>query len=264
MVPDVAPVSTALPVGSPAARISSRPKPALHQASAQVGVATAAMFPSISLTGDYGAPPAFRWPAWPHPTGSLLEHRAHRRRADLSGGQLSVRPQGGAGRLFCKAARSSPDRAGRPGSCRPTPRRSTPTPRSRREPGRLRGGRAQRRVAGGANRQAGVIADLDAMTAQAIDASAHPSGLIAARRPTAAGRDGALPWSAAAAGRPDPGVATLSAYVREMSGGLQISPIAVSTPIRVCSDRAQAAGNDRTKFYALVIDITFAVFLMVR
>lgn len=54
MVPADAPVSL------PAQLVRQRPdilqaEAALHQASAQVGVATAALFPSISITGDYGA-----------------------------------------------------------------------------------------------------------------------------------------------------------------------------------------------------------------
>jgi NodT family efflux transporter outer membrane factor (OMF) lipoprotein len=48
------------PVSLPSQLVRQRPdilqaEASLHQASAQVGVATAAMFPSISLTGDYGA-----------------------------------------------------------------------------------------------------------------------------------------------------------------------------------------------------------------
>jgi NodT family efflux transporter outer membrane factor (OMF) lipoprotein len=48
------------PVSLPSQLVRRRPdilgaEAAMHQASAQVGVATAALFPSISLTGDYGA-----------------------------------------------------------------------------------------------------------------------------------------------------------------------------------------------------------------
>jgi NodT family efflux transporter outer membrane factor (OMF) lipoprotein len=48
------------PVSLPSQLVRQRPdilqaEAALHQASAQVGVATAALFPSISITGDYGA-----------------------------------------------------------------------------------------------------------------------------------------------------------------------------------------------------------------
>jgi NodT family efflux transporter outer membrane factor (OMF) lipoprotein len=48
------------PVSLPSQLVRQRPdilaaEDALHQASAEVGVATAALFPSISLTGDYGA-----------------------------------------------------------------------------------------------------------------------------------------------------------------------------------------------------------------
>lgn len=49
-----------VPVALPSQLVHQRPdileaEAALHQATAQVGVATAALFPSISITGDYGA-----------------------------------------------------------------------------------------------------------------------------------------------------------------------------------------------------------------
>ena len=53
-------VPAAAPVSLPSQLVRQRPdilaaEANLHQASAEIGVATAAMFPSISITGDYGA-----------------------------------------------------------------------------------------------------------------------------------------------------------------------------------------------------------------
>ena len=110
------------PVSLPSQLVRERPdileaEANLHQASAQVGVATAALFPSISITGDYGAA-STSLASLASPAGPLLEHRPDHRRADLPRRRALVRPQGRPGGLREGAGRLPPDRAGGAGAGR--------------------------------------------------------------------------------------------------------------------------------------------------